>query len=143
TSVTGAKDFVMDVNGGKGPNSEKINGKWHDIRSFNTAQFSKGCAGKKFDGIGCVVVTDTSYDWEGAKKACSDMDMTLADNNTIINVCFQSPLGDKYKGGYFWSIEEDPYASNKAFRLGGSGGCSGTTSYKSNFSYYPAMCVSE
>ena len=54
TSVTSSIDFVMDVNGFKGPNSEARNGKQYDIRSFKVARFSKGCAGKDISGIGCV-----------------------------------------------------------------------------------------
>ena len=54
TSVTSSIDFVMDVNGFKGPNSEARNGKQYDIRSFKVARFSKGCPGKDIDGIGCV-----------------------------------------------------------------------------------------
>ena len=54
TSVTDPIDFVMDVNGFKGPNSEARNGKQYDIRSFKVAKFSKGCAGKDISGIGCV-----------------------------------------------------------------------------------------
>ena len=56
TSVTDSIDFVMDVNGFKGPNSEARNGKQYDIRSFKVAKFSTGCAGKDVDGIGCVYV---------------------------------------------------------------------------------------
>ncbi len=54
TSVTAPIDFVMDVNGFKGPNSEARNGKQYDIRSFKVARFSNGCPGKDIDGIGCV-----------------------------------------------------------------------------------------
>ncbi len=54
TSVTDPIDFVMDVNGFKGPNSEARNGKQYDIRSFKVAKFSKGCAGNDISGIGCV-----------------------------------------------------------------------------------------
>ena len=54
TSVTSSIDFVMDVNGFKGPNSEARNGKQYDIRSFKVAKFSTGCAGIYIDGIGCV-----------------------------------------------------------------------------------------
>ena len=54
TSVTDLIDFVMDVNGFKGPNSEARNGKQYDIRSFKVARFSKGCAGVEVPNIGCV-----------------------------------------------------------------------------------------
>ena len=54
TSVTDPIDFVMDVNGFKGPNSEARNGKQYDIRSFKVARFSKGCPGNEIKGVGCV-----------------------------------------------------------------------------------------
>ena len=54
TSVTDPIDFVMDVNGFKGPNSEARNGKQYDIRSFKVARFSTSCPGKDIDGIGCI-----------------------------------------------------------------------------------------
>ncbi len=56
TSVTDSIDFVMDVNGFKGPNSEARNGKQYDIRSFKVARFSNGCPGKELSGFGCVYV---------------------------------------------------------------------------------------
>ena len=117
TSVTAPIDFVMDVNGFKGPNSETQNGKYYDIRSFKVAKFSKGCAGKEVDGIGCFYRL-TSYSpikagsaemdkwdpgwtksqwggndnyWAGAKKACADVGMSLPDKETLIK------LSDKRK----------------------------------------------
>ena len=39
TNTTGALAFVMDVNGGKGPNSETIGTKYYDIRNLNGAHF--------------------------------------------------------------------------------------------------------
>ena len=54
TSVTSSIDFVMDVNGFKGPNSEARNGKQYDIRSFKVARFSNGCAGNEIKGVGCI-----------------------------------------------------------------------------------------
>jgi len=44
SSVMAPIDFVMDVNGFRGPNSETRNGKLYDIRSYQTARFSKGDA---------------------------------------------------------------------------------------------------
>ena len=104
TNVTSSIDFVMDVNGGKGPNSETVNNKFHDIRSFKGARFSKGCAGFEVDGVGCVVVLGTNYEpdgvieevveshggtnvytypnyYAGAVKACQNIDMSLADSS--------------------------------------------------------------
>ena len=113
TSVTSSIDFVMDVNGFKGPNSEARNGKQYDIRSFKVAKFSKGCAGKDISGIGCVYPLPSyspikagseemkkwdpdwtsekvgsyyaSMDnyWAGAKKACDDIGMSLPDKSKL------------------------------------------------------------
>ena len=115
TSVTDPIDFVMDVNGFKGPNSEARNGKQYDIRSFKVARFSKGCAGNTIDGIGCVYqlpsyspikagsdemkkwdsdwtaekigswASDDNY-WAGAKKACDDIGMSLPDFSKLQNI---------------------------------------------------------
>ena len=114
TSVTAPIDFVMDVNGFKGPNSETRNGKYLDIRSFKTARFSKGCAGVEVSGVGCIYKIPsysalewndpelTKYDskwkqegawwtgapnyWAGAKKACDDIGMSLSSTSTLQNV---------------------------------------------------------
>ena len=112
TSVTDSIDFVMDVNGFKGPNSEARNGKQYDIRSFKVAKFSKGCAGNDISGVGCVyqlpsyspikagsdemkkwdpnwttekVGSYASRDnyWAGAKKACDDIGMSLPDKSKL------------------------------------------------------------
>ena len=112
TSVTDSIDFVMDVNGFKGPNSEARNGKQYDIRSFKVAKFSKGCAGNEIKGIGCVYqlpsyspikggseemkkwdpnwttekagswASRDNY-WAGAKKACDDIGMSLPDKSKL------------------------------------------------------------
>ena len=115
TSVTSSIDFVMDVNGFKGPNSEARNGKQYDIRSFKVAKFSKGCAGVEVPNIGCVyqlpsyspikagsdemkkwdpnwtaekVGSYASYDnyWAGAKKACDDIGMSLPDKSKLESI---------------------------------------------------------
>ena len=120
TSVTDPIDFVMDVNGFKGPNSEARNGKQYDIRSFKVAKFSKGCAGKEIKGVGCVYVlpsyspikagTDDMKKWDpnwtaekvgewpassdnywaGAKKACDDIGMSLPDKSKLQSLSKQS-----------------------------------------------------
>ena len=115
TSVTSSIDFVMDVNGFKGPNSEARNGKQYDIRSFKVAKFSKGCAGNEIKGFGCVyqlpsyspikggseemkkwdpnwtaekVGSYASRDnyWAGAKKACDDIGMSLPDKSKLKSI---------------------------------------------------------
>ena len=113
TSVTSSIDFVMDVNGFKGPNSEARNGKQYDIRSFKVAKFSKGCAGNEIKGVGCVYQLPSfspikagseemkkwdpnwtaekggshvvRYDnyWAGAKKACDELGMSLPDKSKL------------------------------------------------------------
>ncbi|MBO6086735.1 hypothetical protein J6P92_00110, partial [bacterium] len=61
TTVTGSIDFVMDVNGGKKPNSE-VATRSRDIRSFKSAKFSKGAPDcNKYansfyvEDVGCIV----------------------------------------------------------------------------------------
>ena len=137
TSVTSSIDFVMDVNGFKGPNSEARNGKQYDIRSFKVARFSKGCAGNDINGIACVYVlpsyspikagsTDMDkYDpkwnateyanrdnyWAGAKKACDDIGMSLPDKSKLQSL-YEAGKKDSSLGlptsGWFWSsVERD------------------------------------
>ena len=133
TSVTDPIDFVMDVNGFKGPNSEARNGKQYDIRSFKVAKFSKGCAGNDISGIGCVYVPPSyspirdgssdmqKYDpkwekgwgdnyWAGAKKACDDIGMSLPDKSKLQSL-YQASQKDSSLGlptsGWFWSSSED------------------------------------
>ena len=116
TSVTAPIDFVMDVNGFKGPNSEARNGKQYDIRSFKVARFSKGCAGVEVPSIGCVYVLPSyspikagspemeEWDpgflkedkwngrywqdnyWAGAKKACDELGMSIPDSGRLSNI---------------------------------------------------------
>ena len=115
TSVTDPIDFVMDVNGFKGPNSEARNGKQYDVRSFKVAKFSKGCAGNEIKGIGCVYQlpsyspikggseemkkwdpnwttekvgswASTDNYWAGAKKACDDIGMSLPDKSKLESI---------------------------------------------------------
>ena len=134
TSVTSSIDFVMDVNGFKGPNSEARNGKQYDIRSFKVARFSKGCAGNDINGIGCVYRLpsyspikagtddmkkwDPKYDaagrtkdnyWAGAKKACDDIGMSLPDKSKLLSL-YKDGKKDSSLGlptsGWFWSSSE-------------------------------------
>ena len=107
TSVTGSIDFVMDVNGKKGPNKERYDSKMYDIRPFRLASFADvtPCT-KGLDGTGCIKYIGTGYSaidcsegnsssvdyqqycgphpsgyttdyWAGAKKACDEAGMTL------------------------------------------------------------------
>ena len=135
TSVTDPIDFVMDVNGFKGPNSEARNGKQYDIRSFKVAKFSKGCAGVEVPNIGCVYqlpswspikagseemdkwdpnwknsyYPDEDNYWAGAKKACDDIGMSLPKLSKL-NSIYKAGKKDSSLGlptdGWFWSSSE-------------------------------------
>ncbi len=160
TSVTSSIDFVMDVNGFKGPNSEARNGKQYDIRSFKVAKFSKGCAGKEIKGVGCVYqlpsyspVKARSEDmdkwdpnwknsgyssndnyWAGAKKACDDIGMSLPDKSKLQSL-YQASQKDSSLGlptsGLFWSSSE--YTAYGAYRVNFDlGGTNGTYKYNSS-----------
>ena len=140
TSVTDPIDFVMDVNGFKGPNSEARNGKQYDIRSFKVAKFSKGCAGVDVDGIGCVYQLRSYYSpikagseemdkwdpkwknsefsdldnyWAGAKKACDELGMSLPDKSKLKSI-YQVANKDSslvLSTDYFWSSLENGASS--------------------------------
>ena len=83
TSVTGGIDFVTDVNGKKGPNSEMKNGKYNDIRKFRLAsfvvpqvsnltpqEFCDSVSGEYHESAGCIKFVS---DWRGwAPVNCSD-----------------------------------------------------------------------
>ena len=151
TSVTDPIDFVMDVNGFKGPNSETRNGKQYDIRSFKVAKFSKGCAGVEVPNIGCVYELpsfspikagseemkkwDPKFDatgyngdnyWAGAKKACDDIGMSLPDDSKLYRL-YKAGKKDSSLGlptsGWFWSSSEINAlnAYNVIFGNGGTG----------------------
>lgn len=142
TSATDPIDFVMDVNGVKTANSEKIDGKYYDIRSFKIASFAKGCvSGKDVVGIGCVEKLGSSYQciddtdfanlngssdcWAGAKLTCEEMGLGLP-SKTILN-----KLHTEYSGQYsgsFWA-SETAYQGNSAWYVNvGSNGYNGITS---------------
>ena len=160
TTVTSAIDFVMDVNGGKGPNSEKEGSK-RDIRSFKSAKFSKGgpdCS--KYpdsfyvEDIGCVVNIGTNYtpardyvtmrstEWYGAKIACIYKGMTLPDLSTLRSLYIKkSEYSDIPQSSFYWSSTEDDndaYFYAKSFNFG-----NGTSSrtHKENNSHLPVLCV--
>ena len=126
TSVTAPIDFVMDVNGFKGPNSETRNGKQYDIRSFKVAKFSDGCPGKKISGVGCyyklpsysplrtgdseMAKWDPKWKngwgdnyWAGAKKACDELGMSLPSFSKLTRIRGQSI---KAPDGNYWLSSE-------------------------------------
>ena len=165
TSVTDPIDFVMDVNGFKGPNSEARNGKQYDIRSFKVAKFSKGCT--PIDGIGCVYVPpsyspikagtedmkkyDPKYDaagytsdnyWAGAKKACDDIGMSLPDKSKLLSLA-KLPTAEKEQlglptSGWFWSSSE--FNARAAYYVYFDGGY---TTYHKDHSDVKVLCVGD
>ncbi len=170
TSVTDPIDFVMDVNGFKGPNSEARNGKQYDIRSFKVAKFSKGCAGVEVPNIGCVYQLpsyspikggsdemkkwDPKYDaasyasldnyWAGAKKACDDIGMSLPDISKLESI-YKAGKKDSSLGlptsGWFWSSSE--YGTNVAYLVGFWFFSSQTEHYAKFSSGYEVLCVGD
>ena len=167
TSVTSSIDFVMDVNGFRGPNSEARNGKQYDIRSFKVAKFSKGCAGNEIKGIGCVYVFLPSpikggseemdkYDpkwkttylkgndnyWAGAKKACDELGMSLPELSKLKSI-YKARKKDSSLGlpgsGWFWS-------SSEMYTIDAYGVdfINGSTDYRrKDYSINWALCVSD
>ena len=169
TSVTDPIDFVMDVNGFKGPNSEARNGKQYDIRSFKVAKFSKGCAGKDINGIGCVYQLpsyspikagsdemdkwdpnwkNSDYSnrdnyWAGAKKACAELGMSLPDKSKLQSLAKKTTAEKEQLGlptsGWFWSSSEGN--ADLAYYVYFSNGYT-YYDYKYN-SYYKVLCVGD
>ncbi|MFR1671517.1 MAG: type II secretion system protein [Candidatus Gastranaerophilaceae bacterium] len=152
TNTTAAIDFVMDVNGKKGPNSETRDNKYHDIRSFKAARFySGGCAGVDIPGVGCVVNLATSYEcisenpytnndncWAGAKKACDEIGMPLPGKGTLEKLYrMKNDYPDLPQSGKFWSTPENTSAT--AF---GTNFETGNTTYNIKSAHgYGALCV--
>ncbi len=168
TSVTDPIDFVMDVNGFKGPNSEARNGKQYDIRSFKVAKFSKGCAGVEVPNIGCVYELpsyspikagtddmkkwDPKYDalgypydnyWAGAKKACDELGMSLPDKSKLQSLAKKTTAEKEQLGlptsGYFWSSEEH-YDYSAYVVVFTNGGTGGDSK---RLSGNPVLCVGD
>ena len=170
TSVTDSIDFVMDVNGFKGPNSEARNGKQYDIRSFKVAKFSKGgCPGVQIDGIGCVYLlpsfspikagseemdkwdpnwnktkyADLDNYWAGAKKACDDIGMSLPDKSKLGSIYgrnWKDPSLGLPRGGGFWSSSENDF-NTAAYGIGFGGSGSYYSSKYNDLA--TALCVGD
>ena len=168
TSVTDPIDFVMDVNGFKGPNSEARNGKQYDIRSFKVAKFSKGCAGNEIKGVGCIYRIPSyspikaysdemdkydskwnttvwkGYDnyWAGAKKTCDDIGMSLPDKSKLQSL-YQAGQKDSSLGlptsGWFWSSSET--SATSAYGMSFSGGYTGYDG--KDYSYGRVLCIGD
>lgn len=149
TSSTAAIDFVMDVNGAKGPNSETIDNKYHDIRSFKAARFSTACAGTRIDGIGCIVNLGTSYDcdasnrWDCAMKACTDIGMELPGTSTLQSIyLMKDEYPDIPQSGKFWASETrgNGAGSGYSYSLNFD---NGLTYFGDRIFNYGALCVGE
>ena len=170
TSVTNSIDFVMDVNGFKGPNSEARNGKQYDIRSFKVARFSKGCAGIDVPNIGCVYQlpsyspikagseemdkwdsnwNKTSYAsrdnyWAGAKKTCDDIGMSLPELSKLQSI-YQAGKKDPSLGlptsSYFWSSSEGSSTGMYGLQFGSGYGF--TVYSNKDDSHAAVLCVGD
>ena len=191
TSVTNSIDFVMDVNGFKGPNSEARNGKQYDIRSFKVARFSKDCAGAKlgntcytplasfspikagdpemekwdpkWNSDSCVIPKSYSnvggslcknFDnyWAGAKKACSDLGMSLPSVSQIYKLTSVKNEEKKNLGlPSGWYMVNDEYDGSGVYARVDETSYWGSASGHSYFHYLKsysglaskAMCVDE
>ena len=98
TSVTGPVDFVTDVNGKKGPNSETREGKFYDIRQFRSAHFTTpadptpACTGET-GSQGCLkVIAKGGY----PAVNCTSSNSSNADYQ---NYCGPTPSG--YSNDYW------------------------------------------
>ena len=167
TSVTDSIDFVMDVNGFKGPNSEARNGKQYDIRSFKVARFSKDCAGNRVSNVGCIyqllsynslkpensdmqkydmsyLISNSTWEnyWAGAKKACDDIGMNLPDKSKLLSI-YQAGKKDPSLGlpvsGSFWSSSTS--GSYNAYYVNFN---NGTTGYRAKrYNTDNVLCVGD
>ena len=140
TTVTGAIDFVMDVNGGKSPNSEKAGPK-RDIRPFKIATFTEveTCKdGIDVPGVGCVVKLGGKYTWQGAIDACIAKDMTLPDLDTLQLICNSHAEGFPNTMERFWSSSDygDIYRAVSFYFYGGGYG-----SFEDKSNSEGALCV--
>ena len=95
TDVTRSIDFVTDVNGKKGPNSETRENKYYDIRRFSMAQFTTpadptpACTGQtKADGTGCVQMAGAASNWSPVN--CSS---SASGTDDYANYCGPTPSG--------------------------------------------------
>ena len=73
TSVTNSIDFIMDVNGKRGPNAEELGGVAHDIRSFRDARFAVqlSCFETSSGDKVCKAVADAIDCTSGSNGACN------------------------------------------------------------------------
>ncbi|MBO6086957.1 hypothetical protein J6P92_01245, partial [bacterium] len=145
TTVTNGVDFVMDVNGGKKPNSE-VAGRARDIRSFKIAQFSEGgpdCSiypnGFYVEDVGCVVNLGVSAHYNNAKEQCTGINMKLPEKSMLYSICYKRNDNSNIPSeGRFWAFST--FASDYAPFLQFEGVCyEGSDSGSS--SSYGVICV--
>lgn len=138
--ATNLIDFVMDVNGAKGPNRENTGSGNFDIRPFRSANFG-GCTAK-IDGLGCIVDLEYNYEcntaivgdcYQKAKNACSSLGMKLPKsyNFTSDQMSKLTELGFTQKA---WSGSASSLTWNCNGGAGISKGCYGIGKFK-------AICV--
>lgn len=80
SSSTAPIDFIMDVNGGRGPNSETIDNKYYDIRSFKGARLGQGCTWTNVRGFPCVQEVPGPFNYDQAQNACAPYDLRLPED---------------------------------------------------------------
>ena len=164
TNSTAGLAFVVDVNGAKKPNSETINGRFHDIRNLNGANFA-GCGGMIIDStcytpidsyssLDCSRTNDNlnksenaqycgnishySNDyWAGAIKTCANINAELPDLNILKNdICKNKKDKLSISEGTFWSSSSNDY--DYAYPVHFSS-CS--TNYGDKSNTYKIICV--
>ncbi|MBO6087501.1 type II secretion system protein [bacterium] len=169
TSVTGAIDFVTDVNGGGKPNREKDNttNKENDIRSFNGASFTLGCPGE--DGpAGCLLYLGTSYSpvnctdtssegyayceptpsnrsldyWAGAKYECAKRGMRIPNVDKLQSIQTNKSHYLSLNNVNDWSWTSDEYSSDSKCCANGVRLSNGANVYCEKDVQAPIICVS-
>ncbi len=100
----GVIDFVMDVNGAAGPNSEKTGDDVYDIRSFRIASFEDytgSVSGKKY-----TVIRNDNYTWQEASGICKSLGMHIPKLWAGVGVALVSDNSTLIKDtGTYWAAE--------------------------------------
>ena len=119
-------------------NAETSNNQYHDIRNLAAAKFTKGCAGIEISGIGCVIVTGQSLQWNDAKAKCESMGMTLPDRGTLKSLYNQKARNPTLpQSGWVWSSSE--FSTEYAWGIGFH---NGFELYGHKFNHpYGVLCV--
>ena len=159
SNATNAIDFVMDVNGGTGPNQEPSNeGEYYDIRPFRIALFSKpDCLGFKVNGT-CVVNLDKNYSYldctnSDNAKYCSGSKLYALDywagaNKTCLSSGMKLPSPEEYSAmssllnidiSQCWSNFPHPVSASH----NGSLAKNGSGQYKNRTLQYTALCINK